>query len=165
MDIEQLFLTCCGYEFSEDGQSMKFYLDGPNPKQSFDREQGVRTSLFHLLHGEDAAAVQQWLRGRRAWEILKVPPDYSKERGIAAIKLAFDWHSGQGSPLYSFASTRRIYGEKHRQQLRVEVNALIGDVIENPVHVGEFERLALLREVINTAPLDIELATAGEVFE
>src|SRR5262245_41373799 len=118
MDIEHLFLTCCGFEFSDDGQSVKFFLDSPTPKSSISREQGVRTSLFHLLHGDDAGAVRQWLQGRRAWDVLRVPEDYTKERGIVALQIAAQWHSGQGSPLYSFASTRRIHGQKHRHQLR-----------------------------------------------
>jgi hypothetical protein len=162
MGIEQLFLTCCGFE--DDGQCVKFYLDCPAPKPSILREQGVRTPLFHLVHGEDAAAVRQWLVGRRAWDVLRVPADYSKERGIAAIKIACDWHSGHGSPLHSFASTRTIHGEKHRDQLRREVNALIDSVLENPVREGEYEGLSLLREVVNTAPLDTELATTRELF-
>jgi hypothetical protein len=164
MEIENLFLTCCGFEFSDDGRSVKFYLDGPTPQPSILRYQGIRTPLFHLLHDEDAAAVRRWLRGRRAWDVLKVAPAYSRERGIAAVKIAFDWHSGPGSPLYSFASTRRIHGEKHREQLRREINAVIGSVLENPVHEGEYDTLALLREVIYTAPLDTELATAKEVI-
>lgn len=164
MNVEQLLLVCCGFE--DDGENFKFYLDSPNPQPSLDREQGVRTSLFRLFSGEDAEAIRRYLATRRAWDVLRVPPDYTRERGIAALKVAVQWHSGSGSPLYAFASTRRIQGDKHREQLRREINALIGDVLENP-NPGdptEYARLSLLREVIFTAPLDTELASPREVF-
>jgi hypothetical protein len=161
MSVEELLPLCCGVE--DDGKSVKLYLEGPDPKPSFDREQGVRTPLFHLFSGEDAEAIRRYLATHRAWAILFVPPDYAKERGVAALKIAAQWHSGQRSPLYSFASTRRVHGPKHQDQLRREVNALIGSVLENPVHPHEYDHLSLLREVINTAPLDTELATVREV--
>ena len=110
-------------------------------------------------------AVRRYLATYRCWEIMRVPPAFSRERGIAAIRVAGQWHSGQRSPLYSFASTRTIHGERHREQLRREVNALIGSVLENPVSENEFPDLNLLRQVINTAPLNVELATAREVSE
>ena len=37
------------------------------------------------------------------------------------IDEAFNWHGGQSSPLYSFASTRTVHSEKHRQNLFVEI--------------------------------------------
>lgn len=163
MQVEALLAVCEGFE--QDGENFKFYVSGPHPEPSFDREQGVRTSLFHLVSGEDAVAVRRFLATHRCWEIMRVPADYSRERGIAAIRVAGQWHSGQRSPLYSFASTRTIHGHRHREQLRQEVNALIGSVLENPVSENEFPDLNLLRQVIVTAPLNIELCNAREVFE
>ena len=163
MRVEELLLLCCGIE--DDGQCVKLYLDSPQPELSVSREQGIRTQLFHLFSGDDAETIRNYLATRRAWDVLRVAPEYSKERGIAALRIASQWHSGQWSPLYSFASTRRIHGEKHREQLRHEVNVLIGSVLENPVHPHEYADLSLLRDVIATAPLDTELATAREVCE
>lgn len=163
MQVEALLAVCEGFE--DDGVNIKFYVSGPNPEPSFDREYGVRTSLFRLVSGEDAVAVRRFLATYRCWEVMRVPADYSRERGIAAIRVAGQWHAGQRSPLYSFASTRTIHGERHREQLRREVNALIGSVLENPVSENEFPDLNLLRQVINTAPLNVELATVREVFE
>src|ERR1700722_17293993 len=99
MDIQQLFLVCCGFE--DDGKSIKFHLDSPNPQPSLTREQGVRTPFFRLFSGPDAEAIRHWLRGRRAWDVMRVPPDYTKERGITAIRIAGQWHTGQNSALYS----------------------------------------------------------------
>jgi hypothetical protein len=163
VQVEALLAVCEG--FQEDGENFKFYVTGPNPEPSFDRERGVRTSLFHLVSGEDAVAVRRFLTTHRCWEVMRVPPAYTRERGIAAIRVAGHWHSGQRSPLYLFASTRTIHGDGHREQLRREVNALVGSVLENPVSESEFPALTLLREIVNTAPLNVELCTAREISE
>ncbi len=164
MRVENLLLTCCG--FDEEGGNFKFYVEGPRPVPSVSRRRGVRTPLFHLFTGEDARAIRGYLATHRAWDVLRIPPPYTHERGVRAIRISFDWHSGPKSPLYSFASARGIYGEGHRDQLRREVNALIGDVLENP-NAGspsEYGDLILVREVVATAPVNVELATSGEVF-
>lgn len=39
------------------------------------------------------------------------------------VKTAYDWHSGQFSPLYSFASTGgKVHTEKHRENLKKEIS-------------------------------------------
>jgi len=162
MDVDRLFLIACGYE--DNGQEIRLFLEGPNPQPSFSRPRGVRTNLFYFFVGDEADAIRAWLSTRKAWQVLRVPPPYSKERGIAALRIARSWSSGPASPLFRLASARRIDSEEHRDRLRVELNALIGDVIENPVQPHEFPDLQLVEDVVNTAPLHIELATPGEVW-
>ena len=153
---------CCGYE--DFGNELRLYLDSPMPKPSISRERGVRTKLFHLFAGEDAEAIRSWLARNKAWQVLRVPQDYTTDRGIRAIRIAYQWRSGKGSPFYLFASTRRIHGQEHRDRLRAEVRGCIGAVIENPVHRHELTDLQLLKEVIDTAPMNVQLATFQEVW-
>lgn len=162
MDVGRLFSICCGY--ADDGQEFRLFLEGPNPTPSFDRDRPKKTNLFYLFSGKEADAIRAWLSTRKAWHILKVPESYSKDRGITAIRIARSWSGGPTSPLFLFASARRIDGEGHRNRLRAEVHALIGDVIENPTNPQEYPDLVLLREVIESAPANIELATIREVW-
>lgn len=43
------------------------------------------------------------------------------ERMLDTIRTASDWHSGQWSALYSYASTGEIHGEEHRDNLLIEI--------------------------------------------
>ena len=160
MDVEHLLLTCCGFE--DDGAVVRFFLDGPTPEPSLTRDRGTRTPLFHMVAREDAQAVRDYLARHRCWDVLRVPADYTRDRGIAAVRVAARWHSGRYSPLYLFATDRRLRDEEHGGQLRRAVGFLIGSVLENPVHDYEYADLALLREVIDTAPVGVELCTAAE---
>ena len=44
---------------------------------------------------------------------------------IEARQVAYDWHSGQDSPLYSFASTGEVWSQEHRENLSHEINTCI----------------------------------------
>lgn len=155
MNIDLLLVTCVGFE--DDGEHVRFFLDSPTPEVSFTRDRGVRTSLFHLFSGEDAERFREYLARHRCWEVMRVPPAYTPERGAAAVGIAARWHSGGHSPLLVFAATRRVRDEQHREQLRRATNHLIAAVLENPVNDREFPDLTLLRQVIDTAPLATEL--------
>jgi hypothetical protein len=161
MDIDRLFVLACGFE--DDGREFRLFLEGPNPTPSFDRDRPRKTNLFFLIVGEEADAIRKWLSTRKAWHVLRVPLPYTKDRGIAAIRIARCWCRGPASPLFTFVSDRRIDGEEHRDDLRCEVNLLVGDAIENPVG-NQYADLTLLREVIESAPVNIELATFREVW-
>jgi hypothetical protein len=163
MNFDAMFPFLSGYEHL--GDRTRLYVDGPKPTPRFDRVRGVRTPLFRLLAGEDAQAVRVWLASNRAWQCLRVPPAFCRERGIRAVLIADDWHSGDGTALNQLARTRRVAGLAHRERLQREVRWLIGSVLENPVRDGEFEELQLLEEVIHTAPLGVELATSGELVD
>jgi hypothetical protein len=163
MDIDRLFVLACGY--ADDGKEFRLFLEGPNPKPSFDRDRPKKTNLFYLFAGEEADAIRQWLSTRKAWQILRVPPPFTKGRGIVAIRIARSWCSVPASPFFTFVSNHRIDGEDHRDELRREVSLLIGSVIENPVHPHEYADLTLLREVIESAPVNVELASFREVWQ
>lgn len=157
MNIDLLLMTCVGFE--DDGEHVRFYLDSPTPQLSFERDRGVRTSLFRLFGGHDAQQFREYLARHRyrCWDVMRVPPEYTPERGAAAVRIAGRWQSGRHSPLYLFAATRRIRDEEDREQLRRAVGFLIASVLENPVHNHEYADLTLLRQVIDTAPLAAEL--------
>jgi hypothetical protein len=162
MDVQQLFLVACGYE--DTGDEIRVFLDSPTPEPSVSRKRGQRASLFHLFAGDEADAIRQWLSTRKAWHILRVLPPFTKDRGIAAIRIARSWCGGPASPFFTLVSNRRIDGEEHRDELRREVNLLIGSVIENPTNPHEYADLQLVEDVVNTAPLNVELATFREVW-
>ncbi len=160
MNIEYLLTTCCGFE--DDGEHVRFFLDGPNPELSVTRERPVRTELFHLFGGDEAQAIRNYLARHRCWDVMRVPPEFTRDRGIAALQVAAHWHSGRHSPLYIFAANRCIRDEEHRDQLRRATKFLIASVLENRVNEHDYPDLNLLRQVIETAPLDTELCTAAE---
>jgi len=162
MNIDVLLTTCCGFEDGQDGQ-IRFFLDGPNPEPSLKRERPARTDLFHLFGGDEAQAIRDYLARHRCWDVMRVPPDYTRDRGTAAIRTAARWHSGRHSPLYLFAADRRIHDEERRGQLRRATQFLIASVLEKSVHDHDYPDLDLLRQVIETAPLDTELCTAADV--
>lgn len=160
MGLGVLLMTCCGFE--DDGEYVRLYLDSPRPEPSLTRDRGVRTLLFHLFGGAEAQAIRDYLVRYRCWDVLRVPPEYTPERGVAAVRVAARWHAGRYSPMYLFAATRRIRDEEHRGQLRRAVYFLFGSVLENPTNDHHYADLALLREVVETAPVGAELCTAAE---
>ena len=76
---------------------------------------------------------------------------------------ASEWNFGEGAALFRLALTRMIADEAHRQRLQREVRLLIASVIENPVRDGELQDLQVIEDVVNVAPVGVELATADEV--
>ncbi|MFO0824804.1 MAG: hypothetical protein U0792_17080 [Gemmataceae bacterium] len=118
-----------------------------------------------MYAGPDAEAILAWLARNRAWQSLRMAPEYRPEWGARAIRLASDWQSGESSGLFQFAGTRAIHDDGHRQQLQREVRLLLTMVLENPVRNGEFEELQFLEDVIDTAPVGSELATPAQVVD
>lgn len=160
MNIDLLLMTCCGFE--DDGEHVRFFLDSPTPLPSATRDRGIRTDLFHLFGGDDARRFREYLARHRCWEVMRVPPSYTPERGDAAVRTAGCWHSGRHSPLYLFAADRRVRDEEHRGQLRRAVSYLIASVLENPTDDRHYVELALLRQVIETAPVATDLGTVND---
>ena len=65
-------------------------------------------------------------------------------------QIAYEWHGGQDSPLYSFASTGKVWGEEHRRALLLEIQEC-----ENVCHEGDGDGengddLARLRRYIDS---------------
>ena len=50
------------------------------------------------------------------------------ERMLDTFTTASEWHSGQWSALYSYASTGKVWNEDHRQALLVEIDEDLADV-------------------------------------
>lgn len=163
MNWANVFLQICGYE--QIGDQVRLYVESAYPQPSFNRQRGMRSPLFHLYDGRDAEAILAWLAHNRAWQCLRVPPEYCPEWGARAILLASDWHSGEASGLFRLASTRVIHDDAHRHQLQREVRLLIAMVLENPVRDGEFADLSFLEDVVNAAPAGNELATPAQVVD
>ncbi len=160
MDIDWLLLTCVGFE--DDGEHVRFFLDDPTPVPSATRDRPARTDLFHLIGGDDARTIREYLARHRCWDVMRVPPPYTPERGAAAVRVAGRWHSGRHSPLYLFAADRRVRDEEHRGQLRRAVAHMIGSVLENPVRESDYPDLDLLRQVVETAPVATDLGTPND---
>lgn len=163
MRYDVLLARACGYEEAEG--KVRVYVEGPVPTPSFSRRRGVRSPLFHLFAGEEAEALKAWLSRHRAWQAIRVPLAYSRERGVRALLVAANWHGGERSALFSLARTRQIRDHAHRERLLTEVWCIIDAVIENPERDGELDELQLLEDVLHTAPAGVELATTAEFVD
>jgi hypothetical protein len=161
MDLDILFVFVAGYErVGED--RFRLYVTGPVPKPQLHRRFGERTLLFHLFAGPDAERVEAWLARNRAWQCVRVPT-YTREKGVRAVLAASRWRGGDGSATSDFARDRLIRDDGHRERLRREVELLVGMVLGNPVRKGELEELHELQDVVNAAPVGVELASTAEV--
>lgn len=71
-----------------------------------------------------------------------------------ARRVAYDWHGGQSSPLYSFASTGcKVWSEEHRQGLYREIqkaidwtNQYLADAVAAMANKGKFHKDEYARE-------------------
>lgn len=163
MNWWSIFPFVAGYEFV--GDHVRLYIDWPTPTASFDRPRGERRPLFRLYAGRDADSIRTWLSQNKAWQCLRVPPPFTRERGVRAVLAASEWHSGGGSGLLRFARDRMIEDEAHRRRLQNEVRLLIHSVIENPVRQGELQELQAIEDVVHVAPAGVELVSVGEVID
>ena len=161
MDLDILFVFVAGYERAGEHQ-LRLYVDGPIPRPQLHRRSGERTPLFRLFAGPDALRVEAWLARNRAWQCLRVPT-YSRDKGVRAVLAAGRWRGGDGSATADFARDRLIRDDGHRERLRREVELLVGMVLGNPVRKGELEELHELQDVVNAAPVGVELASTAEV--
>jgi predicted membrane chloride channel (bestrophin family) len=77
VDVEGLLQTCVGIE--DDGESVKLYVAGPTPERPASRGPARRSSLFHLLAGEQADTIRRFLASNPEWSFLKLGPAVSSE--------------------------------------------------------------------------------------
>lgn len=127
----------------------------------------VRTNPdFSTSQAVIVSPVMDDLGGRNVLEII----DYkdgkrhrkSKMRKAAICKLidiAFLWHSGGGSPLYSFASTRTVHSELHRANILKEIKEDIR-YVEIPKDERSLERLA---KFVEKAPIGQEVCSNDDM--
>jgi hypothetical protein len=90
------------------------------------------------------------------YEIARARVTYSETMDVfAARETAYEWHGGQFSPLYSFASTEcAVYSESHRSDLNYEINRCIESVIASGGSgTGDHDNLLNLLAVINALPV------------
>lgn len=161
MDLDILFVFVAGYEKVGDDQ-YRLYVTGPVPKPQLQRRFGERTSLFHLFAGPDAERIEAWLARNRAWQCVRVPTS-TRDKGLRAVFTANRWRGGDGSAISDFGRDRLIRDHDHRERLRREVELLVGMVLGNPVRPGELEELHELQDVVNAAPVGVDLASTAEV--
>jgi hypothetical protein len=72
-------------------------------------------------------------------------------RDFDPFLVASEWHNGQWSALYSYASTGQVHGEDHKEALLSEIDSCL----ESNVVIGDDEDLAeleLLRYTIEAWP-------------
>ncbi len=114
MNWSNVFVCACGYE--RIGNQVRVYVESADPQPTLDQLRGVRSALFHLYDGRDAEAILAWLDRNRGWQCLRVPPEYRPEWAAQAVRRASDWHSGEESGLFRFATTRTIHDDAHLHQ-------------------------------------------------
>lgn len=85
------------------------------------------------------------------------------------INTAYDWHGGQSSPLYSFASTGGVvHSEDHRENLKHELDANITDAKTRETegdseYKGETSKLQALKDHISSVPVKHSLSESTSV--
>lgn len=62
------------------------------------------------------------------------------------IQVAFDWHGGQESALYAFASTRNVQSEEHRAEVLSEIATCKGKA--DPNDLADLDRLERVVKII-----------------
>lgn len=81
-----------------------------------------------------------------------------------ARDIAYSWHGGQDSPLYSFASTGKVWGRDHRERLLREIkNDLDAAARREHGHTAQDERdLRALLAFARSAPLEEVRGARGQ---
>lgn len=82
------------------------------------------------------------------------------------IDVAYSWHGGGGSPLYSFASTMTVHSDEHRLGLSKEIAGCM-DIVAKPgiypYRSREVRRLSSLSGLINGAKNGKKLVTSEQM--
>ncbi len=73
---------------------------------------------------------------------------------MKCIETAFNWHGGMSSPLYSFASTRRIWSEQHRDDILDEIDESISwNKLHGEQEPGDIGNLQSMSEIVSRLPI------------
>lgn len=138
-----------GYHFAIESDGFAIPAEGPSDRL---QEQGAELEIKPCDGSECMGMVVNAETG-------EPEPCVSPDALRLACLLAFDWHGGGGSPLYSFASTRTIHDEKHRRGLLAEIKKCKKDA----THLDRKE-LEHIEYVVTQLPIGHELCTYEEVF-
>ena len=77
---------------------------------------------------------------------------------MKCIDTAFDWHGGISSALYSFASTRKIHSEHHRDDVQDEIDECISwNKMNGEQEPGDIKNLQSMAGVVSRLPIDRQL--------
>ena len=77
---------------------------------------------------------------------------------MKCIDIAFNWHSGISSPLYSFASTRKIHSEHHRDDVLDEIDECIRwTELHRNQQLRDIDDLKSVSRVVIDIPIGVEL--------
>ena len=71
---------------------------------------------------------------------------------MKCIETAFSWHGGKSSALYSFASTRKIHSEHHRDNVLDEIDECINIALhqeQTDPEDDDIDNLQSLSEVVS----------------
>ena len=68
---------------------------------------------------------------------------------MKCIEIAFSWHDGRDSALYSFASTRKLHSENHRDDVLDEIDECIDIALRQEQTDPEENDIENLRSVAN----------------
>ncbi|KKL14406.1 hypothetical protein LCGC14_2515980 [marine sediment metagenome] len=73
---------------------------------------------------------------------------------MKCIKTAFSWHGGMSSALYSFASTRQLHSEEHRDDVLDEIDECIRwTKIHGGQEPDDISNLQSMSRVVSELPL------------
>ena len=76
------------------------------------------------------------------------------EESEPIIETAFNWHGGQDSALYAFASTREVQSETHRANTLDEIDTSIDwHKVNQEQHEGDVAKLQRLRQAVKDAKI------------
>ncbi len=77
---------------------------------------------------------------------------------MKCIETAFSWHGGISSPLYSFASTRKIHSEHHRDDILDEIDECIAwTKMFGEQTQGDIDELQSIVQVVSELPVGTQL--------
>ncbi len=79
---------------------------------------------------------------------------------MKCIETAFNWHGGISSPLYSFASTRKLHSENHRDDVLDEIDKCIYIVLhqeQTDPEENDLDNLQSMSEVVSRLPVGRKL--------
>ncbi len=77
---------------------------------------------------------------------------------MKCIETAFSWHGGKSSALYSFASTRQIWSEHHRDDVLDEIDESISwNRLHGEQKPGDISDLQSISRVVIDLPIGAKL--------